>query len=116
VRRSREEARSLTFPRLAFPVARAAICWPLLAAAAGGVLVLAGALRLWVVLGSAHRLTPPHKPHNSLYVISDQGRIIDSYDKRFYDSTAAWRERAMAGILHSGDLVRDASSDDRTAI
>jgi deaminated glutathione amidase len=30
-------------------------------------------LRLWVVLGSAHRLSGSHKPHNSLYVISDSG-------------------------------------------
>ena len=38
---------------------------------------------LWVVLGSSHRLTPPHKPHNSLYVISPKGEITDRYDKRF---------------------------------
>src|SRR5208283_2672557 len=34
---------------------------------------LAGELRLWTVLGSIHRLTPPHRPHNSLYVISNRG-------------------------------------------
>jgi predicted amidohydrolase len=39
--------------------------------------------RLWVVLGSAHRLTPPHKPHNSLYLISPRGKVVDRYDKRF---------------------------------
>ena len=33
-------------------------------------------LRLWVVLGSAHRPSGSHKPHNSLYVISDSGQII----------------------------------------
>src|SRR3954468_23077704 len=36
-------------------------------------MALAAELRLWVVLGSAHPLTPPHWPHNSLYVISDAG-------------------------------------------
>ncbi len=39
--------------------------------------------KIWVLLGSAHRLTEGHRPHNSVYVISDQGRIIDRYDKRF---------------------------------
>jgi predicted amidohydrolase len=41
-------------------------------------------LKVWVVLGSTHRLTGDHKPHNCLYVISPEGRIIDRYDKRFY--------------------------------
>jgi predicted amidohydrolase len=63
--------------------------WPLLASALGEVLALAGSLGLWVVLGSAHRLTPPHKPHNSLYVISGQGRIVDRYDKRFLSGDAS---------------------------
>lgn len=37
---------------------------------------------LWVVVGCNHRLTPPHRPHNSLLVISDQGRVETRYDKR----------------------------------
>jgi predicted amidohydrolase len=40
-------------------------------------------LRLWLLLGSTHRLTDSHKPHNSLYVISDSGQIVERYDKRF---------------------------------
>lgn len=43
---------------------------------------LAGILGLWVVLGSAHPLTMPHRPHNSLYVISDFGKPVGRYDKR----------------------------------
>ncbi|GHJ40989.1 carbon-nitrogen hydrolase family protein [Streptomyces sp. TS71-3] len=43
---------------------------------------LAGDLRLWIVVGSSHRLTPPNRPHNSLYVISDEGRLTGRYDKR----------------------------------
>ena len=39
--------------------------WPSLAAAVHAVLALAGELRLWVVLGRAHRLTGGNKPHNS---------------------------------------------------
>jgi len=41
--------------------------------------------------------------------------IVDT-DARYYDSTEAWRDRAMAGILHSGDLVADPRSEDRTGI
>ncbi|MHB1474547.1 MAG: carbon-nitrogen hydrolase family protein [Dermatophilaceae bacterium] len=48
---------------------------------------LAKELGLWVVLGSAHRLTEPNRPHNSLYVISDQGLVVDRYDKRFCSHT-----------------------------
>ena len=47
------------------------------------ILSLARSLRMWVVLGAGHRLTGAHKPHNSLYVINDDGVIIDRYDKRF---------------------------------
>ncbi|MFE6887980.1 carbon-nitrogen hydrolase family protein [Streptomyces sp. NPDC057694] len=43
---------------------------------------LASDLRLWVVVGSSHRLGAPHLPHNSLYVISDRGQLVDRYDKR----------------------------------
>ena len=43
---------------------------------------LAGELELWVVVGGAHRLTGPHRPHNSLYVISDAGELVGRYDKR----------------------------------
>lgn len=52
---------------------------------------LAAQLRLWVVLGSAHPLSPPHRPHNSLYVVSDEGRIVDRYDKRFCSNTEITR-------------------------
>jgi predicted amidohydrolase len=48
---------------------------------------LAAELGIWVVLGSAHPLTPPHRPHNSLYVISDQGQVVTRYDKRFCSNT-----------------------------
>lgn len=38
---------------------------------------------LWVLLGSTHRLSGDHLPHNSVYVISDEGHLVDRYDKRF---------------------------------
>ncbi|WP_326633124.1 MULTISPECIES: carbon-nitrogen hydrolase family protein [unclassified Streptomyces] len=48
---------------------------------------LARELRLWTVLGSVHRLTPPHRPHNSLYVISDRGDVATRYDERMLSNT-----------------------------
>jgi len=50
------------------------------------ILDLAKELRLWVLLGSSHRLTGQNKPHNSLYVINPEGEVIDRYDKRFCTS------------------------------
>ncbi len=51
------------------------------------IMQLAAKLNLWVILGSAHRLTAPNKPHNCLYLINPQinpqGQIADRYDKRF---------------------------------
>ncbi len=57
--------------------------WPLLEECVQRVLDLARDSRIWVLLGSAHRLTAPHKPHNSLYIIDDRGKIVDRYDKMF---------------------------------
>jgi predicted amidohydrolase len=48
---------------------------------------LAGELKLWTVLGSVHRLTPPNRPHNSQYVISDQGEVVTRYDERLLSHT-----------------------------
>jgi predicted amidohydrolase len=48
---------------------------------------LARELGLWVVVGCNHRLTPPHWPHNSLYVISAQGKLVTRYDKQFCSHT-----------------------------
>jgi len=61
--------------------------WAALREATESVLDEARKRRIWVVLGSAHPLTPPHKPHNSLYLISPDGRIADRYDKRFLTPT-----------------------------
>ena len=57
--------------------------WDLLKEKTLEIIDLAGQLNVWVVLGSSHRLTEPHKPHNSLYLISPEGKLVDRYDKRF---------------------------------
>jgi predicted amidohydrolase len=44
-------------------------------------------LGLYVALGAPHRLTPPHRPHNSLYVISDRGLLVTRYDERMLSHT-----------------------------
>jgi len=48
------------------------------------VVVDAGAeAGIWVIFGSVHPLAEGRRPHNSLYVVSDQGKLVDRYDKQF---------------------------------
>lgn len=61
--------------------------WPTLADELRKIIALAGELRLWTVLGSVHPLTPPRRPHLSLYVISDRGEIATRYDERLLSNT-----------------------------
>ncbi|MFH8805569.1 carbon-nitrogen hydrolase family protein [Streptomyces sp. NPDC017936] len=61
--------------------------WDVLREEAESITALAGRLGLWTVFGSIHPLTPPNRPHNSLYVVSDRGRLVARYDKRFLSHT-----------------------------
>lgn len=61
--------------------------WQLVERELTAIMQLAAELNIWVVLGSAHRLTPPHWPHNSLYIISDKGEMVTRYDKRIISYT-----------------------------
>lgn len=61
--------------------------WDVLREELDRVAALARDLRLWTVLGSVHRLTEPHRPHNSLYVISDWGTVATRYDERYLSAT-----------------------------
>ena len=38
---------------------------------------------IWAVIGCNYLLTQPNRLHNSLFVISDQEKLITRYDKRF---------------------------------
>jgi deaminated glutathione amidase len=67
-------------------------CWPAFCVRADGVTV-----------GRLRRNRP-----GILLTTVDTGQDL-------YDSTAAWRYRAMAGVFHSGTLVSDPRSEDRTA-
>ncbi|MGW1159296.1 carbon-nitrogen hydrolase family protein [Streptomyces sp. NPDC002519] len=61
--------------------------WDVLREEAESTAALAGELGLWTVFGSIHPLTPPNRPHNSLYIVSDQGCLVARYDKRFLSNT-----------------------------
>jgi predicted amidohydrolase len=61
--------------------------WDVLRSEAQAIADLAGELRLWTVFGSLHPLTPPNRPHNSLYVVSPAGGLVTRYDKRFLSNT-----------------------------
>jgi predicted amidohydrolase len=57
--------------------------WNLLKEETQKIMSLAAELKIWIALGSTHKLTEPNKPHNSMYLINPRGKIADRYDKRF---------------------------------
>jgi predicted amidohydrolase len=61
--------------------------WDVLQQELNETAALARELQIWIALGSVHRLTPPHRPHNSLYIISEQGEIVTRYDERMLSQT-----------------------------
>lgn len=63
------------------------IDWQQLKVATQQICRLAAEKKVWVLLGSSHRLSDGRKPHNSVYVIDDRGQIVDRYDKRFCTGT-----------------------------
>jgi predicted amidohydrolase len=70
--------------------------WDRLQEATAEVVEHARQLRVWAVLGSAHRLSGAHKPHNSLYIINASGQIVERYDKRFCSGDADERSGDLA--------------------
>jgi predicted amidohydrolase len=72
--------------------------WDTLTAATHDVQAAAKAHRVWVLLGSTHRLDEKHKPHNCVYVINSKGQIVDRYDKRF--CTGAGGKHATLDLCH----------------
>lgn len=61
--------------------------WGVMREEAESVAALAGDLRLWTAFGSIHSLTPPNRPHNSLFIVSDLGKLVARYDKRYLSHT-----------------------------
>ena len=73
------------------------INWDRLTAATREIMSAARQLKLWVLLGSAHRLDSA-KPHNCVYVIDSMGDIVERYDKRF--CTGAGGKRPTLDLCH----------------
>jgi predicted amidohydrolase len=59
------------------------INWDELVAATRDIQAAAKRCKLWVLLGSTHKLSGQNKPHNCVYIINARGKIVDRYDKRF---------------------------------
>lgn len=57
--------------------------WDLLLEQSERMVKLAQDHAVWILFGSAHRLVGNHLPHNSIYVVSPEGRVVERYDKRF---------------------------------
>ncbi len=57
--------------------------WDELSVATDSIMALAKDLKLWVILGSIHKLNGDNKPFNCLYLINSDGELVDRYDKRF---------------------------------
>src|SRR5262249_18741778 len=99
VRRLMQEARSAGASIIHFPEAAVSGCskahvkawdrfdWEVLVEELHLTTDLARELGLWGVVGGSPRPPPPHRPHNSLYVISDRGEVATRYDKRFLSHT-----------------------------
>jgi deaminated glutathione amidase len=90
VRASRAGAHVAHFPEAAltgYPgVDRAGfqdLDWDALRRQTERICAMAADLRIWVIVGSAHRLATTDKPHNCLYLIGPDGRLAGRYDKRF---------------------------------
>jgi predicted amidohydrolase len=82
-----KRAMSSTGPDQIGPADWTRLDWAALRAELDAIARLAGELGIWTVLGSVHRLTPPNRPYSSLYVISDDGRLVTRYDERMLSNT-----------------------------
>lgn len=61
--------------------------WDAIGEQAEAIAECAGRLGIWATFGAPHRLTAPTRPFNGYYIVSDQGRLVHRYDKRFLSHT-----------------------------
>lgn len=61
--------------------------WTVLQEELDSISALSGDLGIWTVIPSVHRLPAPTRPHNSMYVVSDQGTVVARYDERMLSTT-----------------------------
>lgn len=61
--------------------------WTVLQEELDSISALSGDLGIWTVIPSVHPLPAPTRPHNSMYVVSDQGTVVARYDERMLSTT-----------------------------
>ena len=61
--------------------------WAVLQEELDRIAALSGELGIWTVIPSIHQLPAPTRPHNSMYVVSDQGKVVNRYDERMLSTT-----------------------------
>lgn len=61
--------------------------WNVLQEELDRIAALSGKLRVWTVIPSMDQLPTPNRPHNSMYIVSDQGKIAARYDERMLSTT-----------------------------
>lgn len=62
--------------------------WKALQEATQTIMSAAAKHNIWVILCSGHYLSDIHKPHNCMYIIDNNGNLIDRYDKRYCSGNA----------------------------
>jgi predicted amidohydrolase len=60
--------------------------WAVLQDELDKIAALSGELGIWTVIPSVHQV-PDARPYNSIYVVSDQGKVVDRYDERMLSTT-----------------------------
>jgi predicted amidohydrolase len=61
--------------------------WAVLQEQLDQITALSRELGIWTVIPSVHQLPEPTRPHNSMYVVSDQGKVVARYDERTLSTT-----------------------------
>ncbi|CAL80018.1 putative nitrilase/N-carbamoyl-D-aminoacid amidohydrolase family protein [Bradyrhizobium sp. ORS 278] len=82
--------------------------WSILQAELDAIAANARKLGIWVVVGANHQRIAPLWPHNSLYVISENGIIIGRYDKRLisHAESISWYTPGSDPIVFEVDGFR----------
>ncbi len=80
-----------------------ALDWDLLESATRDIMAAARKAKVWVLLGSTHRLSNGNKPHNSIYIIDPRGQIVERYDKRFCTGQAGRQPTLDLGHYSPGN-------------
>lgn len=72
------------------------------------IAALCAELRIFAVIGGAHRLGGHARPHNSLYVLSDSGELLTRYDKRLlsHSEVSSWYTPGTEPIIVEVDGYR----------